>query len=286
MKTPGFATLVPCVALIAGTSSCVNLSPIYKFSTATTTALDHYADIGFSATGYCREIICLDPSSYQDGTLRKVEKCDCHDFATADLTIRTINQVLSGYWESVGNLAGGTNPSVSYGSLAMSVNALAENQKLGVTAADVSATRDIVTQLSSEALSAWRRKKIEQIIERSHSAHNVVVEAQKRNIAALQKILRDERLEIQATYDAMAAKAPQGEVKFLLHTAQSAKDSALLRQDRLLTNYALALGKIAKGEENLYETRQQLSGADFIRALLATTVQITELIKEFRELDK
>src|SRR5580698_3144472 len=71
------ATIVAYAVLMGGITSCVNLSHIHDFSTAATTSLDKYADIGFSATGYCREILCLDPSSYQDGILRKVEKCDC-----------------------------------------------------------------------------------------------------------------------------------------------------------------------------------------------------------------
>jgi hypothetical protein len=267
-------------------SSCVNLTYIHSFSEASSLTLRKYHDIGFSATQYCHDMICLDPASYISGTIQKAANCDCKDFVGADKAIRVVNDILCSYWDGLKDLSDKKVVNVSSTNLASSVSTLSANMKLGMNAEEVRAARDVFSLVSSSLLSGWRRNKLKEIVGQSNTPLVVIMAAQRRNISALRKILEEERLELRAAYGAMTDKASESQLRFLLNTELARRDSALLKQDRLLANFYNSLVKIREGHETLYAERQKLRDPEFIKSILASTSAISDLLQEFNDMEK
>jgi hypothetical protein len=266
--------------------SCVSLLHITNFSDASGKALKKYDEIDFSATHYCQAIICLDPLSYSRGAITQILKCDCKEFLDADKAIDLVNTVLLEYFDELKKLSDKNGVKLSYNDLASLVNTLSANMKLGLSADEVKATKDVSTQFSAILLSGWRTKKMRGVVNRSNGLIAVVIDAQRRNITFLRKILGDERSEVKAAYSAMADKTSDIPVKFLLNLELSRRDSALLEQDRLLGNFSSSLEQIKEGHQMLYVKRSDLKAPDFVKSLFVYTSGLSDLLQDFNNLKK
>jgi len=269
---------------VAGLSSCANLTYIHRFCGTSAETLKKYDEISFSATHYCREIICLDPQSYMLGHIISVANCDCKDFIAADKAIKIINNVLVDYLERLKTLSDKKGVAVSYANLGGSVKSLSANLKLGLKDDEVQTTQSLSTKASTILLAGWRSKKLRKTIYNSNAAFAVVMEVQGRNISFLRAILSEEMSEIRTAYAAMADKTSETSLKFLIDVEQLRREAELKKQDQLLSTYIHVLEKIKDGYQTLHKMRVILEDPEVAKFILECTDQINELIQEFNEL--
>jgi hypothetical protein len=273
-------------ALAAATCSCSSLSHINSFATTSEKALQKFQEIDFSATRYCREIVCQDPTSYSTGNIIETANCNCSDFVGADKGIRMINAVLTTYLGGLEKLSTKNSTKFSFAGLATSTEILSDNLRLGLKSEEVKAMRDLSTAVAASALAGWRRAELKKTIENARNSLVVVLDAQRRNIGFLRNIISEERKEIQIAYETMATNTSETSLRYLLNHDRLKTDLELRKQDLLLDHFGTALEKIKNEYLTVYDYRSSLKDPIFVQSLISFSAGIDELFRDYNSLNK
>jgi hypothetical protein len=281
-------------------TSCVDLSHINTFATASVTSLQAQSS-NYSYAQSCMDFDCRIGIYYYPTGNADLPKafspaapCNCDTPKKADQALSIMNQVLSAYLTSLAKLSDSKVVNYNFTNL---VNAIDSNSlvssRLSIKSSDWSSVGKIATILSNDLMDAYRKKKLKDIIKKSDPDFQVVMAAYIKQMQQFESIiLENDLVWLDNNYSQYFID------NVIKAKAISPYEAAQVYQDYLnerakITSYKsmtdvfiAALQKIKDGHSTLAKELDHLSTDDVKQVLNQYSTDISSLVSDFNSLKK
>jgi hypothetical protein len=287
-------------------TSCVNLSQINTFATASVTSLQTASSNYTYAQSY-QDFDCRNATGiyYYPQTAADINQafgttvtCNADSSKKADQILSTMNQVISAYLTALGNLSDSKAVNYNFSNLtgAIDSNSLIQS-KLSITTTQWTSLGKIATTLSNDLMNAYRKKKLKDIITKTDPDFQIVLAAYIRQMQGFEKILGYDSSWLVNMYDnyfIMLFKAKT--VDSLKSMRISSYEASLVYQDYLsqqtkiqsyksmTDKFIAALQKIKDGHATLAKDVDRLNEDAVKQALNQYSTDISGLTVDFNSL--
>ncbi len=280
------ANLNPIILLIlrilVQTLSCTNLKSVNQYSTNSLSATKKFEEIPYTFSQHCRDrcrIAAIDSFKIY----REIE-CQCDSYKRADSVTQMLYRAVAGYFDGLTRLS--NNQLTNY-HIDRLKNAVQETD-LGVLyvkkdEADAYATlTDMMLRWFADS---YRQKKIKEYIGEANAPVQVLLSKlefiESKNLGDLLEFKKDRLFD---HYRALL-KATLSDYEKQEATAEYYESvQGITTLEKEIATYAKSLKAIARGHQQLYENRNQISAEELRRSLTPYANDIYDLISEFDKL--
>ena len=280
------ANLNPIILLIlpilVQTWACTNLKSVNQYSTNSLSATKKFEEIPFTFSQHCRDrcrIVAID--SFR--IYREIE-CPCDAYKRADSVTQMLYRAVAGYFDGLTRLSNNQLTNYHIDRLKNAVQE-ADLGVLQVKKEEADAYATLTDMMLRGFADSYRRKKIKEYIGQANAPVQVLLSKlqfiESKNLGDL-LVFKKERL-----YDHYRTllKSKLSDYEKQEATADYYESlEGILTVEKQVATYARSLKTIARGHQQIYDNRNQISAEELRRTLTPYANDIRDLISEFDKL--
>ena len=191
-------------------------------------------------------------------------------------------QVIEEYMEALGNLA--SDEIVDQSSELTNLTSALKNQA-GASQAETDAFGKMAGVLANAVSDQWRKRQLEQLIERSNDPLQTILQS-------LKQIVRDafggddqnEQFAIKSYYGTKIAESTDPAGIAALMEWQEQREKALAVHTQTIQTYVKVLEEISEGHQKLYDERNDLSSGQLLTQIKETAEELKDLYNTIKKL--
>ncbi len=281
------AATVYLTAVMCGAAACVDTSAVKKFAAASAEAGDQFETLANDLPASCDRLhryLALADSQITLDDIRSRSEESCVGYEALASRLAGANKVLVTYLKALGKLA--DDKLVVYDKrIGDFADALDETEMFD--AEKIEAVHGLTAVLANAAAGEWRRKELKKAIERANPDVQTLIEGLRDVISIDYPRLLDVEAETARHYYLGQIKEyGQGEplTVTLVFDKWTEEDIAITDRRNVAAACVMILDKIARGHQELYDNRDDLSSKQIRDMLLEYTVILEELVEDVTDL--
>lgn len=267
------------LSLLYVLGSCSSFKEVKSYATNSGESIKSYKSINYTFSRNCNYKCsrrALENSNFQ--TLEK--KCSCEEALLADKNIKHLLRVLEGYFSGLSNLSDSELTDFSFDAIQ---KPLTEGKY--IKKADIKPYTEISSMITIMFTDGYRAKKLQQFIKISNS--DVILLLEKMNSIiedSLLPTLLARQADIQQIYhDLYSASDASSFEKFNIQKMYFSEITTIEEKKEALEKYSVALGKISKGHQSLYENKHKLKGKEIRKTIRRFANDLNLIVKQIKK---
>ncbi|WP_183565779.1 hypothetical protein [Mucilaginibacter sp. SP1R1] len=271
-------------------SSCANLDHISNYAAISNKALETQSSIGYSYTQHCLDFDCAQSLYYSPayGHFQDTVACNCDTYKLADKALITLNSVLAGYLTGLGKLSDKNAVNYNYDDLVKAIDVDKIKSILPITSAQISSAGKIATVITNDLMSAYRQKKLKEIIKKTNPDFQIVIDTyislMKNQFTVL--LIDADKMEITNRYNRYFATEQNlpAYIKTQYYQDYLGKVAKLKSYKDLTERFIAALIEIKKGHQEINDQLDNITTDSIKQLVNKYSADLYTIVQEFNTL--
>ncbi|MGI9547264.1 MAG: hypothetical protein ACR2MM_08515 [Flavobacteriaceae bacterium] len=265
-------------------SNCIDLKSVNNYASTSLKGIEKYEEIDYSFMEHC-----LDRCEYElvkKNIIEREVKCDdCGIFKEADKATNIIYRRIRGYFDALESLTNNELTDYDFDDLS---NALKKGDFEGIQIEDeeVNAAAKIGNIILRASTDIYRKNKVKVYVGEANTDIQILLKKFQEIIDAnLAELLSFKSDDIHGYYrrvvlDTMNSNFIKGRATYLYYQELS----EIRKRQKKIRAYAKSINKIAKGHQELYDNRNNMTQKEFKTLISGYAGDIKNIVSEFNKL--